>query len=292
MPFPLNPFELHGPGFLAFYVLFAVAVFVGVRAWIRIVEARQASAPPQLTDPYMLAFLRGGRKAALQVTAISLIDRGLLSAGEDSMKTIGQKREFARRPIERAVIEAFDSRGDLSQLFKAPQVDAPCAKYEASLAGSGLVADIGMRSRRLLPVGLGIIALIGVSLAKGEIALAQGRHNLGFLIILTLLSCAGLIWEYSRLRTLQGDRALEDLRTLFSRLKDNGAAIRSGGESSDIAFLTAVFGIESLSESEFPTIRKLFGKKADVGSGGCGSSSCGSSSCGGGCGGGCGGCGG
>lgn len=76
----MNPFELSGPEFLLFYIIFSVVVIGVAVFWRR--RAELPAAPPKLdlSDPYLIAYLRGGDAEVLRVATVTLIDRGLLKA--------------------------------------------------------------------------------------------------------------------------------------------------------------------------------------------------------------------
>src|SRR5262249_68506 len=55
----VNPFDLRGPEFLAFYLLLSASVLL-VLLFLRQRDERNDLPPPQMDDPYLIAFLRGG----------------------------------------------------------------------------------------------------------------------------------------------------------------------------------------------------------------------------------------
>ena len=72
----MNPFDLPGPQFLAFYT----ALGVGVTLLLHLLRWAAESGKPlkvNFSDPYLIAYLRGGENEALRVATVSLIDRGL-----------------------------------------------------------------------------------------------------------------------------------------------------------------------------------------------------------------------
>ncbi len=61
-----------------------------------------------LADPYLIAYLRGGKNEALRVATVSLIDRGMLTV---SGKTVSVAEDFSaaglRSPLEIVVVTFF-----------------------------------------------------------------------------------------------------------------------------------------------------------------------------------------
>ena len=82
-PNSLNPFNLHGPAFLAFYIGRMVITLWALKRWLRVFEGRAGTPPPRFDDPYLIAYLRGGVEEAARVATVSLIDRGLLCGREE-----------------------------------------------------------------------------------------------------------------------------------------------------------------------------------------------------------------
>src|SRR3954468_7585769 len=112
----MNPFALHGLDFLAFYAAIGFAA-VGIQyLWTRLQESLGMLPQLQMTDPYQIAYLRGGRAEALRVAAFSLIDRGLLGAGGRTLVAEGGAEKQVRRPIEKAVLQVYRSPGPASEM--------------------------------------------------------------------------------------------------------------------------------------------------------------------------------
>jgi len=151
-------------------------------------------------------------------------------------------------------------------------------------------AEVSARRRR---VWIALAILVGVAGTKLVVALSRGRSNVGFLIILAVVACVVAMKIHNPLRTPAGDQLLADLRNLFARLKSRAHTLRPGGETSEVALLSAVFGVGALSPILFPYAKQLFPRATSSNNPYLYGSSCGSS-CGGGGGGGggCGGCGG
>src|SRR5271156_4546408 len=75
----MNPFDLSGPSFLVFSLAVAVFVVVAVKLVIDEAEGGAPRALP-LSDPYHIAWLRGGTPEAARIAVLSLTDRGLLAS--------------------------------------------------------------------------------------------------------------------------------------------------------------------------------------------------------------------
>jgi len=289
----MNPFALHGFDFLAFYLVTGIAVVVGLRLWIRRSETDDSRGAPNLTDPYLIAQLRAGPNEALRVATVSLVDRGLLDASDDTLSTHGDDAERrVQRPIEKAILRHFRNPGKAWEVFKDAGAQMACNTYEDALARAGLVADGRTLAQRFPAFALALALLVGIAAIKIGIALSEGRHNIGFTILLAIVFSIVALAIWRKRLTGRGVAMLGDLRSLFARLRGRAGSLRKGGQTNEAALLAAVFGIAVLPTLAFGFTRKLYPKAGDGSS--CGSScssssSCGSSCGGGGCGGGCGG---
>ncbi|TAN40544.1 MAG: TIGR04222 domain-containing membrane protein [Nitrospirae bacterium] len=290
-----NPFDLRGPQFLLFYFVFGVAVNLVLRILILRSEKQDPPARWDYTDPYKIAYLRGGISEALRVAIFSLIDRGLLMADGDLIVAKPRASAFAQRPIEKAVLDFFDGPGRARDVFADLSSQFAGENYRQVLIAEGLVAGPETYGRRLPPALIALGLIIGVAAIKIVVALMRGRHNLGLLFILAAVFAFWAFATWRRQRTGAGDEIIHQMTLRFRSLKLRAGSLRPGGMTNEAAFLAAVFGLAALSEDYFPFVKALFPKTSsrNADTGGCGSSGCGSSGCGGGgCGGGgCGGCG-
>jgi uncharacterized protein (TIGR04222 family) len=287
-----NPFDLPGPDFLVFYAILGVLTIALL--WL----ARRTSEPddaPRIdySDPYLVAYLRGGGPEVIRVVAVSLIDRGLLQSNDDQLVAVNQNAvKIVRRPIEKALLQHFRFRAKTSSAFTSPAILSTCQEYKDTLQRLGLLPDESIVRARLWRLSVAVILLTGVAALKILIALQRGRTNIFFLVLLAVFFVFVAIRVHNPLRTRRGDALLADLRNLFSSLKARAARLRPGGETADAALLMAVFGLDALPAALFPYAKRFQPRSTASSTSSCGSacgSSCGSS-CGGG--GGCGGCGG
>jgi uncharacterized protein (TIGR04222 family) len=293
----VNPFDLRGPQFLAFYAILC-ALTLGTLAILRRVRESGGSRL-RLTDPYLIAYLRGGPREALRMAVVSLVGRGLLGQAGTLLETVADGVERTRHALEKAILERFQRGADAGVIFGDLLLLHEVGDLRRTLERHGLLPDEALRQDRRQRLAIGLGALGAIGLVKAIVALSRGHGNLGFLLAMavgTSLVAASLTLAS---RTVKGDAMLADLRTLFARLRARAHTL--GREAAEEALLlAAVFGLDSL-PWRWAFARELFPKAAKSGSdgswssSGCGSS-CGSSggsggSCGGGCGGGCGGCG-
>src|SRR4051812_26216293 len=182
----MNPFALHGPAFLAFYAVVGV-VAVGIQyLWTPVQESLGMLPQLQMTDPYQIAYLRGGRAEALRVAAFSLIDRGLLGAGGRTLVAEGGAEKQVRRPIEKAVLQVYRSPGPASEMQSDSRAIDACGQYRDTLEAQGLVAGGATFARRLVSFLPAVMVVVFVGVLKLFIAWSEGRHNVGFLILLMI----------------------------------------------------------------------------------------------------------
>jgi uncharacterized protein (TIGR04222 family) len=279
------PFDLRGPEFLVVYLSLGAIVLL---ATFLLRHAGEPADPPKVnvSDPYLIAFLRGGKNEAVRVVTMSLIDRGLLSAEGTKISAADNAFGKAATPLEQTVVRHFNPSAEANTLFKMQEADPQMNKYENELTRLGLLPDDAQKDSRLLRMAVALVAVLFPAFMKLYVALTTGHFNVMFLIFLAVFFTVVVVIMSRPRRTRAGDRMVKDLRTLFGSLKERATEVRYGASPTEFALMAAVFGMSTV-----PDAKKLFPQS---GSSGCGSS-CGSSDGGGGSscgGGGCGGCGG
>lgn len=294
----MNPFDLRGPEFLVFYALLGLATLAALtlvrRAW------ESSGGRARLSDPYLIAYLRGGVHDALRVATVALVDRGLLQAGGMELKTADADAvKRASHPLEKAILEKFQTEDDPRSLFHDLSLEGAARPLERALEERGLIPDDAVRQRRLMTAAVAVLFLWGVAAIKAAVAVSREHYNLWFLLALAL-GLAFVALRQSPARTRAGDRVLDELRELFGGLRTRAGSLRRGS-GAEAALVAAVFGVRALPVSEWafaytlqPRVERKDASSSSSSGSSCGSSggsSCGSS-CGGSCGGGCGGCGG
>ena len=91
----MNPFDLTGPSFLIFYICVALMVIIALKLAIDEAEGGALRALP-LSDPYQIAWLRGGTPEAARIAVLSLIDRGLLAVSGDNLVNMSAAQSVVR----------------------------------------------------------------------------------------------------------------------------------------------------------------------------------------------------
>lgn len=286
----MNHFDFTGPAFLLFYLVYSALVIVALVVARRTAEMSEAP-KLDLSDPHLIAYLRGGTPEALRVTVISLIDRGLLvPRGTQLERAADATPSSGRRPIENWLLRRFEKADEASSMYSDSGLQATCNAYRQTLKDAGLVPNEQINRARTIRFLLALVLLIGVGSYKVSIALDNSHTNVGFLIVLMIIAVV-VAYKVSFPRLTESGKAMiADLRNLYSGLKDRALHLQSGGASIEAMMLAAVFGVGALESANFAFTRVLFPhgvkeKSDSTSSGGCGGG-CGS------CGGGCGGCGG
>jgi uncharacterized protein (TIGR04222 family) len=297
----MNPFDLPGPQFLLFYAVLGAGVLFAVYA---LKQQAEGGAPIRLpsTDPYLIAYLRGGAVEAIRLAVAVLVDRQLLEVegGDRVVRRKSVRPAHGSNDLERAILEECEKEihpGDLTRRQRILEIAR--RSYELPLLGLGLLATPEARNRRARDAGLAMIILAVVAGIKVAIGLARNRPVL-FLVIFAIGFVVLTLFLTRGRRTVLGERVLGDLTTLFEGLRDRARELRPNTATNEFAMLMAVFGVSAVPVGAFPVMRAFGGATRNSGTNvygasgsGCGGgSSCGGggSSCGGG--GGCGGCGG
>ena len=300
----MNPFDLPGPQFLVFYVIFAGLVIAGMVFWRKRAESSQTP-KIDLSDPYLIAYLRAGEREVLRVATIALVEKGLLiQEGRQIKRAEHASPNSVQRPIEKVLLKKYTRSGEVSWIFEDEGLSKACESYARTLRTARLLPDDWVNQARLIRLVVVCFLLTGVGFTKILLAIEAGRTNVGFLVLLIIVAMviAARI-SFPRL-TESGKIMLEDVRSLYHGLRTRALTADPGTAGVEPMMLAAVFGVGALAGPMFAFADVLFPRRnrgnsnsCGSGDGGCGSScsssSCSSgSSCGSSCGGGCGGCGG
>jgi uncharacterized protein (TIGR04222 family) len=307
----LNPFDLRGPEFLAFYTALSFIALIICIVWQQRLEARGPAVDEQAAfreiarDPCQIAYLRGGVQEVLCIAAVALLDRGLLTLSADKLKTTAaDAMTKARLPLEKAILSRFHTPQSARELFSDDVILREAEMVGEPLREKRLLRDPAVLADRKIAIRSVTFFLWAVSVTKIGIAFSRGHTNVELLILLTVIVTIILAVTQGKGRTARGARIFARINTYFSGLKNRRASIHVGGGSGEATYYAAVFGLTLLPAAMVGLLQPLqaVSRTASLAGSSCGfTSSCGgSSSCsggsscgGGGCGGGgCGGCGG
>src|SRR5690349_12416424 len=210
----MNPFDWNGPEFIGFYLVLGAVSYWFLRFYVSYRE-RQAPIPKlKMSDPFQIAFLRGGENEAIRIASLSLIDRRLLriidaSSKEPKLETVNPRDiNLGKTRIERALLKLYRVAQESSTAFSDPECKASCGSYQELLGEHRLVRNAEIVQERAVSIGLIALLLLGVAALKIYLTLERGRENIAFLIILAVVTVYILILLIWRHRTGLGDRML------------------------------------------------------------------------------------
>jgi uncharacterized protein (TIGR04222 family) len=275
----MNPFDLSGPSFLIFYLCLGMILIFAAQHHRH--RAESGPAPKmELSDPYLIAYLRGGEKEALRLGVITLIDRDLLIVDGATVRRKEQEiRRDAVNPLEYELLKKFSIPAQAASVFEDEMLREACAPYRAKLEQAGLIPDASTTRERTYRCLVAAGILVAVGLSKIVIGITRGRP-VAFLIIL-MIAAVGVtaITSFPRL-TRRGELALEDVQTLYAHMRNRASGRRRGSATPGMMMLAAVFGITALAPIERAFARSIFSRHRSSGGSGCGyysAFSCGSS---------------
>jgi len=290
----LDPLDLPGPAFLAFYAFaLIIAHFVG-KALMKLCRSSHASSAPlpEQLLPAEAALLAGGRERAVETALVRLLRNDWVVARPGGGAfDVTNKQPGPLQDLQADVYREISKKeGSLEALRKVKSVFLD--RTEASLAKQGLLLARGsgealcQRAAKCLPFA----AVIVLGAAKLAIGISRGRPG-AFLAVFLVVSLIilGVKFFNLPLRSARGERALQHLKRKNAALQTT--LRRRIGEVGDGGLLLAValFGPQVLASSELAWMHESFVmRRQDSSDGGSGGGSC-SGGCGGG---GCGGCGG
>ena len=259
----MNPFDLQGPQFLALYAIFGVSVLALLYVGKRKNESGELG-QVSLSDPYVIAYLRGGALETLRLGVAVLIDRGLLDM--DDLHVLQTRKGTVARhganELERAILERCQQPEPVHTVVDDPRLHAIARhSYEPDLLRKGLIAGCDVRARRWKLVGGAIAALVVVAAIKVIIGLSRHRP-VSFLIASAALFSVCALIATRGVRTVRGDRILGDLEALFDALRHRASGLQPNYATNELALLVAVFGFEPLPAMTYPFVHAFHPKRS------------------------------
>lgn len=233
-----------------------------------------------------------------------MIQRGYLQVINKELIKIAENRLDPSRLtlIQRQVYNWFSIPRRANEMYflrsLTEKVQPHCTVYQQHLQDEQLLNSDQVKAKRWLISRTGTCIILALGGFKLVAALANGHHNVGFLILMGILS-VWVLWnickQIPRL-SLKGEAYLKQLKETFRQLKQK---VKTDFASEiDYNLVVALFGFDALAGTHYDYFQKILSpvittrtsSTSDSG-GGCGGGCSSGSSCGSSCGGGCGGCG-
>src|SRR5260221_8612976 len=239
----MSPFDLPGPLFLVFYLFCGAVVLIGVAMLHNFAESRDTT-KVNLSDPYLIACLRGGRQEALRVATVSLIDRGLLKVSGSKITSVASNAaNGVRSSLEQQLLKLCQAPKEAASVHSEHCFDSDMDRYEAELVQLGLMPTGSLKTERAQRLVLVLAILWGVAITKIILALERGHTNIQLLVILAIVfGVIGYKITHPR-QTGRGKTLLADLGARFGSLKDRLATFHPGSNPNELALLAAVYGV-------------------------------------------------
>ncbi|MBD1882068.1 TIGR04222 domain-containing membrane protein [Coleofasciculus sp. FACHB-T130] len=260
-----NPIgDMYGPHFLLFYA--CVIVTTLLVCWRSVQDpSTNQSLPliPAEPDPYEIAFLRGGEFELTKLVVFELIQRGYLQVNGQYLKQASEHPDLGQlKPIEREVFDWFSSSRKASEMKYSWSLPASLTQkytvYEQHLQNEQLLYADEWKAWNINIGLIGATLIFSLGSYKLLVALAKGRHNVGFLIIMGVFSIIMLLWLISQPPRLsdRGQRYLRRLQGTFAQLKQKATA--SLPYELNYNLLVAVFGVEALARTPYFYYQEAF----------------------------------
>ncbi|MGR9106295.1 MAG: TIGR04222 domain-containing membrane protein [Gammaproteobacteria bacterium] len=294
-----SPLDFKGPEFLDFFWkvwLISVLLAVILRYFLRLPGTAGMRTTDFRTDPYLVAYVRGGGALAGTAAMAGLVQAKYLEAdAKGYLQRASVNAPQNLHPLQKAVLKQVH----ISHKTRVADVRSGLVHELAALETrgeqEGMITARGSRTlARWLPFALAMsVPLLGI--AKIIIGVSRDKP-VGFLVLLTIVASliAGIGFLRDPYRSRRGSAWLSRLERRNRSLKSAIGAHDPIQEADQLALAIGLFGVPVLASLGHEALKQTFIPPASSSSsacgGGCGGDGGGSSGCGGG--GGCGGCGG
>lgn len=239
-----------------------------------------------ITDPYEIAYLRGGEKEVLKLILFDLVEQGYLEIRETS-KLIWTTRQLAisadHPPLERLtkanreLMGWFAKPRGAAEIFQMPIPEglaSTCIEYQRRLRQSGLLSEHSDRALRIQRAVSGLIVFV--------IAVIFMFVLPALLAFLATIGASILVYHYSspeRL-TAKGKRRLKELEAQYVHLKSRPKTARTHVHDPALVLSVAVFGAAVLADSVYDAFAAAASDGPPDGGGDDGGDGCGGCGCG------------
>lgn len=298
-----NPLaDMYGPLFLLVYAGVIALTVVACRMATRRLDWTANMPLPQVPsqpDPHEIAFLRGGENEVTRSVIFALAQKGLLRVTESgTVERVWEKKETGQlSPIERRTYDWFTIPYKTSDIYRAGGLASHlkpfCAAYEQHLQRENFLTTHDTRQTARLCALAGASVILSLGAYKLIVAVAEGRFNIVFLIILGIIGTVVLVKACRTPRiSRRGHAYIERVQLAFSRLRwqasaaprpstpEGAEAAAFGAYDPSLLLLVGVFGVGALAGTPYDHYQQSFNRAAVADNGGASSGSGCGSSCG------------
>jgi uncharacterized protein (TIGR04222 family) len=254
--------------FLAVYLLLcAVGVAGALRCRWRILTTRPSRDPTDDLDPYLVAYLGGGRHLALLAALSSLYVGGHVVTHGHKCQRLEPCPAERRASVEEAVLAETERPASRLELSRSPSVCEATADLRAELVRRGLLLTDKQRGsvRRWT---YGLVGLLGLGCARVAAELSADRFNPA--LALTVLVLAAVVcwwgWQARRLSS-PGRRELVRLRATHEHLSPAMSPAWPANGADAAAIGVALFGAAAVWTSAPGFANELLLARGTVGAG-------------------------
>jgi uncharacterized protein (TIGR04222 family) len=250
--------DLTEPEFLAFYMALSTAVLLGFEAWW-LVYANKHGAPDELpADPYLIAYLRGGRPEAVRVALLALFQERAVAVDGTILAGVERDPRFRRVPIESELLASLGRPRPFRGLIDNGDGGGACAAFQARLEADGYVrAERAMAKGRAVHKAL-VWALIAVAAVRLAVDLSDGRpSNVELLVGLAMVVYTVGARRHLSLMTSRGRRALAAVRGSLGGAHDRVVSLGRGALADELLVVAGAFGLGVLPARDFAFVTAL-----------------------------------
>lgn len=205
-----------------------------------------------VTDPKLIACLRGGIPEVIRIATVSLVERGFLRLNWNVLIAVPEKSSTGVEcPVERRILDLTRESQPASMLLSDRALQAECEPYEADLRKVGFAPDRYQIRRRFMLCVTGLFLVLGVGIAKVVMAVSQGKRNVWFTIGLMALFSIVLCFSVRPNRTRLGKKFLSGFQHLYRNSLFQSDRFRAEGRLDELVMMAAVFGFGALGKGKY-----------------------------------------
>jgi uncharacterized protein (TIGR04222 family) len=232
----INPLDMAGPEFLAFYFQLSVIIFIvaSLLRWLLRLPNSQGKPRYVFLDLYETAYLAGGEWHVIQTVITALTHRGYTTVNRQTstvflVANINQLSDS----MEMAIAEAIKTENNFSKLRSLSLEPIQCLKEKLTSLELLVSPKEAVKAKLYPSVLIGLLLLLGIT----KICVGISRDKpVGFLIVFcVLIFWLGIAFLNPVHRSRYGDRILQHLQTVRKDLRTqsyspDGVALFGVGE--------------------------------------------------------------